>query len=83
MKALKGIVITLVVVMMGLLISCNQTQTKRPGFGMNLEEVRKEYNGNKAKYVFYFIGDGMGMPQISATERYLAALDGNLNSRTM
>jgi alkaline phosphatase len=28
------------------------------------------------KYVFVFIGDGMGMPQINAAERYLAALEG-------
>ncbi|MBN1971938.1 MAG: alkaline phosphatase, partial [Candidatus Delongbacteria bacterium] len=32
---------------------------------------------------FYFIGDGMGMPQISATERYLAALDGKEGQRKL
>lgn len=26
------------------------------------------YNGKKAKYVFFFIGDGMAMPQITSTE---------------
>ena len=31
------------------------------------------YNGKKAKYVFYFIGDGMGIPQVNAAEAYLAA----------
>jgi len=28
----------------------------------------------KAKYVFYFIGDGMGVNQVNATETYLGAL---------
>ena len=28
----------------------------------------------KAKYVFYFIGDGMGVNQVNGTETYLAAL---------
>lgn len=31
---------------------------------------------NKAKYVFYIIGDGMGLSQINSTEMYLAELDG-------
>ena len=29
----------------------------------------------KAKYVFYFIGDGMGVNQVNGTETYLAALE--------
>lgn len=29
-------------------------------------------NSGKAKYVFFFIGDGMALPQIHATEAYLA-----------
>ncbi len=28
------------------------------------------------KYVFYFIGDGMGVNQVNATETYLAAVEG-------
>lgn len=32
----------------------------------------------RAKYVFYFIGDGMGVNQVNATETYLAALDGRI-----
>lgn len=32
----------------------------------------------KAKYVFYFIGDGMGVNQVNATETYLGALDGRI-----
>ena len=28
----------------------------------------------KAKYVFYFIGDGMGVNQVIGTEMYLAEL---------
>lgn len=33
---------------------------------------------NKAKYVFYFIGDGMGVNQVNATETYLGALEGRI-----
>lgn len=33
------------------------------------------YYGKKAKYVFFFIGDGMAMPQINATEIFKGALD--------
>ncbi|MBW6458406.1 MAG: alkaline phosphatase, partial [FCB group bacterium] len=29
----------------------------------------------KAKYIFYFIGDGMGTVQMNAAERYLAAME--------
>ncbi len=34
-----------------------------------------ERSHHKAKYVFYFIGDGMGQVQINAAEAYLAAID--------
>lgn len=32
----------------------------------------------QAKYVFYFIGDGMGVNQVNGTETYLAALEGRI-----
>ena len=32
----------------------------------------------KAKYVFYFIGDGMGVNQVQGTELYHAELEGNI-----
>lgn len=32
----------------------------------------------KAKYVFYFIGDGMGVNQVQAAEYYLGELDGKI-----
>lgn len=35
------------------------------------------YYGKKAKYVFYFIGDGMGMPQINSAEIFKGTLSGN------
>ena len=31
----------------------------------------------KAKYVFYFIGDGMGIQHITASQAYLSGVDGN------
>lgn len=32
----------------------------------------------KAKYVFYFIGDGMGVNQVNAAETYMGALEGRI-----
>ena len=32
----------------------------------------------EAKYIFLFIGDGMGASQVAVTESYLSYLDGNL-----
>ena len=32
----------------------------------------------KAKYVFYFIGDGMGVNQVNAAETYLGAREGRI-----
>ena len=34
--------------------------------------------GQKAKYVFYFIGDGMGVNQVNAAETYLGAMQGRI-----
>lgn len=37
----------------------------------------------KAKYVFYFIGDGMGVNQVNAAETYFGALDGKIGIRPL
>ncbi len=37
----------------------------------------------KAKYVFYFIGDGMGVNQVNATETYLGALEGRIGIKEL
>ena len=37
----------------------------------------------KAKYVFYFIGDGMGVNQVNAAETYLAAIEGRIGIKEM
>ena len=39
--------------------------------------VAAQVNG-RVKYVFYFIGDGMGVNQVNVTETYLAALKGRI-----
>ncbi len=44
-------------------------------FAVQAQETPKE---NKAKYVFYFIGDGMGFAEVNATEAYLAAKKGKI-----
>ena len=36
--------------------------------------------GGKAKYVFFFIGDGMGVNQVNLTETYLAAVCGHIGT---
>lgn len=38
------------------------------------------YLQGQAKYIFLFIGDGMGMTQINATEMYLAELGGHIGT---
>lgn len=35
------------------------------------------------KYVFYFIGDGMGVNQVNGTETYLAALEGRIGVKPL
>ena len=37
----------------------------------------------KAKYVFYFIGDGMGVNQVNAAETYLAALEDRIGIKEL
>ncbi|MCF0196886.1 MAG: alkaline phosphatase [Bacteroidaceae bacterium] len=37
----------------------------------------------RAKYVFYFIGDGMGVNQVNAAETYLGALEGRIGTSPM
>ncbi len=37
----------------------------------------------KAKYVFYFIADGMGLPQINVTEAYKAAKKGKIGTEKL
>ena len=37
----------------------------------------------QAKYVFYFIGDGMGVNQVNATEMYLAELEGRIGTKSL
>src|SRR3712207_5661530 len=37
----------------------------------------------KAKYVFYFIGDGMGVNQVNAAETYLSAIEGKIGIKEL
>lgn len=37
----------------------------------------------RAKYVFYFIGDGMGVNQVNAAETYLGAVDGKIGIKEL
>lgn len=40
-------------------------------------------HAQQAKYVFYFIGDGMGVNQINATEMYLAEKNGRIGTESL
>lgn len=40
-------------------------------------------HAQQAKYVFYFIGDGMGVNQVNATEMYLAEQDGRIGTESL
>ncbi|MDR0988465.1 MAG: alkaline phosphatase [Prevotellaceae bacterium] len=40
-------------------------------------------SAQQAKYVFYFIGDGMGVNQVNGTEMYLAAKEGRIGVRPL
>ena len=37
-----------------------------------------QLDAQQAKYVFYFIGDGMGVNQVQGTELYLGELEGKI-----
>ena len=39
--------------------------------------------GQQAKYVFYFIGDGMGVNQVNGTEMYLAEQEGRIGVKPL
>src|SRR3712207_3483800 len=38
---------------------------------------------NTAKYVFFFIGDGMGVNQVNAAETYLGATEGRIGIKEL
>ena len=40
-------------------------------------------NAQQAKYVFYFIGDGMGVNQVNGTEMYLAEREGRIGVKPL
>lgn len=42
-----------------------------------------QYVNGQAKYVFYFIGDGMGINQVNVTEAYLSAMKGERGSASL
>ncbi len=43
----------------------------------------QSYALNKPKYIFLFIGDGMGISQVALTEAYLASLKGTRGSEPL
>ncbi len=47
------------------------------------ETLRNQYEGPQAKYIFLFIGDGMGTAHVNATEAYLSAQKNNKKLNTL
>ena len=45
--------------------------------------VEAKKKDQKAKYIFLFIGDGMGYNHVAATESYLSYKDGNLGGHRL
>lgn len=48
-----------------------------------LPQCRPGTQEKPAKYVFYFIGDGMGVNQVNGTEMYLAELEGEIGVKPL
>lgn len=44
---------------------------------------RKKTDDKKAKYIFLFIGDGMGINQVAVTESYLSYKEGKINGERL
>lgn len=56
---------------------------KRMTYALLLLFVVSMAHAQKAKYVFYFIGDGMGVNQVNATEMYLAEQEGRIGVKPL
>lgn len=54
-------------------VSISQSQTS----------LQDTYSGQSPKYIFYFIGDGMGLSQVNTTEAYLGALEKNVGIKKL
>lgn len=48
-----------------------------------LPRCQRAERNKSAKYVFYFIGDGMGVNQVNATEMFLAELEGRVGTKSL
>ena len=48
-----------------------------------LPQCQQAPKEKKAKYVFYFIGDGMGVNQVNGTEMYLAEQEGRIGIKAL
>lgn len=47
------------------------------------EQLRASYEGKQAKYIFLFIGDGMGLAQVNTTEAFLGAGKNTISMNTL
>lgn len=66
-KWLIGSVAIVITMMTAIMVAAPQQSIVNAG-------VENGYYGKKAKYVFFFIGDGMAMPQITSTEIFKGTL---------
>ncbi len=49
----------------------------------NPNQFERKYDGPKPKYIFMFIGDGMGISQINSAEVYLSSLKDSIYSKKL
>ncbi|MBE9467258.1 MAG: alkaline phosphatase [Bacteroidetes bacterium] len=75
-KNIKVLFISIAIVAItGMSFSCSQSISE--------DNNNEKYSGKHAKYVFYFIGDGMGLTQINSAENYMAALQGEIGVKRL
>lgn len=65
----SALILTVLIIISGAAYGINSSFIKRG-------PVSNSHSGKPAKYVFLFVGDGMGLPQVSSAEIYAGALKG-------
>ncbi|NLA23535.1 MAG: alkaline phosphatase, partial [Bacteroidales bacterium] len=50
---------------------------------LSAQKTKEFYSEKKAKYVFYFIGDGMGLAHVSLAEMYLSAQNDEVGMKSL
>lgn len=71
MSILFRTIVTLVMSSLLFSLGCNNTETDSDDITINISGTDVKVSYNTPKYIIYFIGDGLAMPQVNATEASL------------